>query len=273
MDVRAKLYQRSLLGLKGHAEPNISAEDIGRIGNAVTEADLEDIKVDKIATSFESMFGEPLNVATKRSPEQEFSLLLYAWFCREVIICQNMAILVYDNFKRLQNAHLAGTYISIVVARENAENIASTMVADLNRLRFECVCKLVLAFTSCIDALRELIIHQGLEPEYPWHELWEINQIFGILKKELKLGAWTDQRALYLNQQNFNEAEGFSLVITVWRHILGIVDLAILAYEGAHTTDFTQQVLGDNRDTINLYETSSLSGAPGERQSGTGLQL
>ena len=273
MDVRAKLYQCSLLGLKGHAEPNISAENIGRIGKAVTEADLEDIKVDKIATSFENMFGEPLNVATKRSPEQKFSLLLYAWFCREVIICQNMAILVYDNFRRLQKAHLAGEYISIVVSRDNFKYISSSMVADLHRLKFEWVCKLVSAFKSCIDALREGIIYQGLEPEYPLHERWEIDRICASLLKEIKLGTWTDQRMPYLNLQIDEKAEEFSLLITVWRRVLGIIDLAMLAYEGAHTTDFTQQVLGDNCDTINLYETSPLSGAPGEVKSGTGLQL
>lgn len=272
MDVRAKLYQCSLLGLKGHAGPNISAENIGRIGKAVTEADLEDIKVDKIATSFESLFGKPLNVATKRFPEHKFPLLLYAWFCREVIICQNMAILVYDNFKRLQNAHLAGTYISIVVARENFENIASTMVADLNRLEFEWVDELVSAFMDCIDALREQC-HQ-FRPKYPWDELRKTEVICTSLLEEIDLGKRSDTtETLLFREIDNDETQELSVHIEIWRRTLGILDLAILAYEGAHTTDFTQQLLGDNCDTIILYETSPLSGTPGEVQSGTGLQL
>ena len=274
MDVRAKLYQHSLLGLKGHVGPNISAEDIDRIGEAVTEADLEDINVRKIATSFESVFGDRLNVATNGSSEQGLVLLLYAWFCREVLICRNMAILVYCNFKRLRDAHLAGKYISVVVSREKFENIASPMVADLNRLKFEWVRKLVLAFTSCIDALREHPLLQTLNPEYPWDKVIKINRICGSLLEEVNLGKLKGKtKPLVRSEWKHHLTEALCVEITVWQRTLRIVDLAILAYEGAHTTNFVQQVLGDNCDTIKAYETSPLSGTSGEIQLGTGLQL
>ena len=274
MDVRATLYQHSLLGLKGHVGPNISAEYIDRIGNAVTEADLEDTNVRMIATSFESVFGERLHVATNGSSKEGFSLLLYAWFCREVFIGRNMAILVFRNFKRLRDAHLAGEYISVVVSRKHFKNIAPPMVANLNRLKFEWVCKLVLAFTSCIDALRGNLLHRRLEPGYPWDKLREIYRICWSLLAEIDMGDLSGEtETLVHSEWETYLTKELCAKITVWQCTLRIVDLAILAYEGAHTTDFVQQVLGDNCDTIKAYETSPLSGTSGEIQLGTGLQL
>ena len=275
MNVRAELYQHSVLGLKGHISPNLTPEDINRISRTVMKTNLEGLEVQGIATSFESEFTEPLFAAIENSTVKHITL--YAWLCTQVFICRNMAILVYSNFKRLQNANLAGEYISMIVSRRPSVFRMSPMVANLNRLEFSLVLDTVLAFTACIDAVRKQIaspfsLELGLE--FLSDKLMEINRSCRNLLKNYTLD-WSES-GIPADNPVIN---GMGISVPLWHGALRVADLAILSYEGAHTTNFAQQILQKNCDVIELEmhdRISPIHGAPSEAQSvqsGEVLQL
>ena len=262
MNVREELYSHSLLAIKGRVGPWVSAEDIDRIGMAVKKTKFEDLKVSIFEMDFENEFKEPLHIAIERSPSTVEAL--YTWFCGEVFICRNLAILVYSNLKRLQNSNLAGKYISLVVSRKYVSDSPLPRVANLNRLNCNRVLELVLAFAVGFDALRKR--HRPLRHwsvRFPWDSLEVIDRKCRRLVRETE-SDWDDRTDTVLDDLRHDEAglryddrkllkraaELFSMLIEYWRIVLGTVDLAILAYEGAHTTNFIQEILGHDRETI-----------------------
>ena len=174
-----------------------------------------------------------------------------------ILICRDMAFLVFANFRRLQNANLAGDYISIMIPRIGSGN---TMVADLNRSKYESISKIAQAFAACVNALREqfsTLSSLGDRPGIRWDRLVEPDETCKGLLGEVGL-YWSDEtgysiKALRSKTNSTTRMEEiFSQLTSFWQSVLSVADLSILTYEGAHTTNFCTNIMGGDYDNIDL---------------------
>ena len=169
---------------------------------------------------------------------------LYLWIFSEFLICRNIALLVDDNCIRLQNAELAGDYISAVVLeplnREGREN-----VVDLIRLSINDITAILQSFKEAtpeiLCALSENRLHKV--------DFSRIQERFRTIMEPL--GFW-DVDAMNKLGENFPQQrlESTNVVVDMhtalfshWRSMLGVLDLIVLSYTGAHVLDMRELYL------------------------------
>ena len=193
-------------------------------------------------------YGEEINLYDKLqfkpldprgSPED-----LYLWIFSEFLICRNIALLVDDNCIRLQNAELAGDYISAVIL-EPLNRAGRENVVDMIRLSINNITAILQSFKEATpEILRALSENRLHEVDFS-----RIQERFRTIMEPLgfwdidamnKLGEIFPQQRL---ESTNVVVEMHTAMFSHWRSMLGLLDLIVLSYTGAHVLDMRELYL------------------------------
>ena len=211
-------------------DPKTILAELHRTRSAVTPYEEEKTLSDKL--QFKLL--DPRN-----SPED-----LYLWIFSEFLICRKMALLIDDNCIRLQDAELAGDYISAVVL-EPLNRAGRENVVELTRISINGITAILQSFKEgtpeILRALSENRLHEV--------DFSRIQERFRTIMEPLglwdvdamnKLGKIFPQE--HLEPTNV-VVEVHTAIFSHWRSMLGVLDLIVLSYSGAHVIDMQELYL------------------------------
>ena len=175
----------------------------------------------------------------RSSPED-----LYLWIFSEFLICRKMALLIDDNCIRLQDAELAGDYISAVVL-EPFNRVGRENVVEMTRISVNGITAILQSFKEATpEILRALSENRLHEVDFS-----RIQERFRAIMEPL--GLWDvdamNKLGKVIPQQHLEPTnvvvEVHTAIFSHWRSMLGVLDLIVLSYTGAHVLDMQELYL------------------------------
>lgn len=235
IQIRRELYEHSLHSLVDYTRTSLSSESTGKLMIFARDSALSD------RVELEMRIPEVSSGSAKD------------WLILEYVFCLNIALAVYANCRRLQRTGLAGEYFSILGLLSGPRSRGS--VVTLYRVLIQEVQNLVEALAGCIRGVD--MLHNPLQAGAHDHvqkledSMLRVNHFckgilssFGdhIRKSTLTEERLRDDLKFFLQEPFKREAGALSLLFLEWQCVLQALDVGVLAYAGAHVSDFEELI-------------------------------
>lgn len=137
--LQAELYEHSLQSYVDFSRTSLSKHHLNRLASVGLDPMISTLKVNGIPSAQEEEYRDYLTNPSQ-DPE-ESSGQTRGWLFAEVLMCRNMALTVYANCRRLQDADFAREFVSVLALAP--QSLSAQRVVTMKRVTVEQVHKLV----------------------------------------------------------------------------------------------------------------------------------
>lgn len=252
-----ELYHHSLHSLADYTSTSLSREHISLLAALAQK------------TEIHSMRGLQDHIGLGMKSSEQSTRAAKDLLCSTLLLCRDMALVVYSNCRRLQGTGLAGEYFNILVLLPSSQDRQS--MVTLKRVIIEEVQNLFEALNDCIYLIYDF---QGpMDAHGPPNLMDSISKVHKMCQEILVVVGLDDcmtrlteeqlQEALkvLLKELSEGEVDVSASILWEWQCALQVLDLGILTYAGAHVSDIYENILASEAKDFLIPEPSlSFSG-------------
>ena len=260
--VQEDLHQHSLHSFVDYSRTSLSHQSSMQLANLGLDPTISNLKVDGVPASKERNYPYRFERQV-RSSNKPYGLA-GDWVFAELLMCRNMALIVYANCRRLQSTGLAGEFFSLLALAPHSRRAQPVVL--LRRVVIEDVLNLVRLLAECTDKVRASYHGPLQSDDLPdlISSLFRIHRICIQLLDRIGFDNYmttpTDEQLYNLVNPPLNEplevGHGLATIFCEWRCVCQVLDIGILAYEGAHVSDVHGKTLADIAEVFQLPEPS-----------------
>ena len=258
--IQEDLHQHSLHSFVDYSRTSLSYQSSSQLANLGLDPTISNLKVDGVPASKERNYRDRLKRQVQGS--EKSSGLAGDWLFAELLMCRNMALTVYANCRRLQSTGLAGEFFSLLALAPHSQRAQPVVL--LRRVVIEDVHNLVTLLAECTDEVRDL--YDPLQIDDLPSLRGSLSRVHRICIKLLdRIGfdnymtPLTGQLYNLVNpplNEPFEVAHGLATIFCEWRCVCQVLDIGILAYEGAHVAHVHGITLADKAEAFQFPEPS-----------------
>ena len=256
--IQEDLHQHSLHSLVDYSRTSLSYQSSIQLANLGLDPTISNLKVDGVPAIIERKYRDRLERQVQSSEEP--SGLAGDWLFAEFLMCRNMALTVYANCQRLQSTGLAGEFFSLLALAPHSRRAQPVVL--LRRVVIEDVLNLVTLLAECTDKVFDLYDPLQIDDLLSLNgSLYRVHRICIEILDRIGFDNHMTSPTLYnlLNpslKEPFEGAHGLATLFCEWRCVCQVLDIGILAYEGAHVADVHGKTLVNKAEAFRFPEPS-----------------
>ena len=149
--LQAELYEHSLQSYVDFSRTSLSKHHLNRLASVGLDPMISTLKVNGVPSAQEEEYRDHLTNPSQ-DPE-ESSGQMRGWLFAEVLMCRNMALTVYANCRRLQDADFAREFVSVLALAP--QSLRAQRVVTMKRVIVGQVHKLAESLAECTRHLHQ----------------------------------------------------------------------------------------------------------------------